>query len=438
MNFRYHGSFCGPGWSDGQYKADAAGFATPVSYFDACCKDHDRAIGNGDDRFTADLEFARCALRAGRVIESIAVPVYGLLAGKHKMVKNKNTPKPPTFGKQKVLMIAPPTNKKNANNGNDSKIAAPVSIATKRTSKSAKVVNGPDGSIRVSHRAFIAPLGCQTNFTAIKIPCNPGLSGSFPWLSKLARKYDMYRVVSLKYMYRSVTATSTPGVIMFSFDYDAADELPTSKAKQAQTVPCVETNCWATMDLPVKCDGTWRYVRPGALSPNLDVKTYDLGNLVISSIYGTGVVTGEIYVEYTVELKKPSDGTDDSSTQVFSTTNFVTPFANPSTLTGYSPVIPDSTTPNTTLQFVTSGDWVFIYQSTGTGLTSSPGIPTIATSGSGSVVSLIGNFGTTVGIRICKVRAEYGDRLTLASAGNGTTLTSANVRFCPADFDNMV
>lgn len=424
MNFKYHGLFCGPGWSDGQYKADAAGFGTPVSYFDACCKDHDRDIGRGVDRTESDKQFAKCALSAGRLIESLAVPVYGLLAS------NKTKFTMPKKNMRSISAVG-----KNKNNVNDTKIAAPVSIATKRTGKAAKVVNGADGTIRVSHRAFITPLACQSAYTANKIPCNPGLSGSFPWLSKLARKYDLYRIVSLRYMYRSVTATSTPGVMMFSFDFDAADDVPSSKAKQAQTVPNIETNCWSTMDLTVRCDNQWRYVRPGVLASNLDVKTYDFGNLIWSSIYGNNTVTGELYVEYTVELKKPSDGSDDSGAQTFGTTSFAGPFVSPAVATGYIPCTP---TGNTTLQFITSGEWILIYTAVGTVLSAPPGIPTIATSGSGVIGNLTSTFGSTVGIRVVKIRAEMGDIMTLTSAGAGSTITSGSVRFSPCDYDNMV
>lgn len=46
------------------------------------------------------------------------------------------------------------------------------------------------------------------------------------------------------------------------------------------------------------------YVRRGALSSNLDVKTYDVGNLNVATVSATATI-GELYVEYRVRLMTP-------------------------------------------------------------------------------------------------------------------------------------
>lgn len=432
MRFRYHGQFCGPGWSDGQYKADAAGYSTPISYFDACCKDHDRELDEGTKtRYQADVNFAKCALSAGRIDEAVAVYYYGLLAPETKMTKNKSKKQQQ---KSKALVVAPKPPRLRGN-ANDSMLAAPVSIATRRTGMAASVTNLSDGIVRIKHRAFIKPITSFSTFTAEKLSCNPGLSGSFPWLSKLARKYDMYRFVNLKYSYRSVTATSTPGVVMLSFDYDAADDAPTTKSKQAQTIPNAESNSWTNVDLVVRTDSAWRFTRPGILPANLDVKTYDLGSLFYSSVYGTGVVTGELYVEYTVELKRPSDGVLDSGSQRFNTTNFAQPLGSPATPSGFLPY--EILTTNQ-LSFITSGEWTFMITATGTSLTTAPSVPTISTSGSGAVSSIFSIVSATATVTFCRVRAENGDVLSISSAGAGATLLSVFFRISVADYDTMI
>lgn len=431
MKFKYHGQFCGPGWSDGQYKADAAGFSTPISYFDACCKDHDRELAESPEtRYQADVNFAKCALSAGRIDEAIAVYYYGLLAPKTKMTKSK-AKKQQSKSKAIVAVSKPPRFRLG---GNDTMVAAPVSVATRRTGKSASVSNLSDGIVRIKHRAFIKPITSYSSFTADKLSCNPGLSGSFPWLSKLARKYDMYRLVNLKYSYRSVTATSTPGVVMLSFDYDAADEAPTTKSKQAQTIPNAESNSWTNVDLTVRTDSVWRFIRPGILPANLDVKTYDLGNLFYSSVYGTGVVTGELYVEYTVELKRPSDGVLDTGFQRFNTTNFVSPFSGAQTPSGF---LPYEVTNTSQLTFVTSGEWTFAITTTGTTLTAAPATPTISTSGSGAVSNIFSIVNAASTINYCRVRAENGDVLSFTNVGAGSALISVFIRVSIADYDTM-
>jgi hypothetical protein len=222
---------------------------------------------------------------------------------------------------------------------------------------------------------------------------------------------------------------------MLSFDYDAADDAPTTKSKQAQTIPNAESNSWNNVDLVVKTDNTWRFVRPGILANNLDVKTYDLGSLFYSSVYGTGVVTGELYVEYTIELKRPSDGVIDSGSQRYNTTAFSTPFASALSPSGY---LPYTVTTNNQLTFLTSGEYVFTISATGTGLTTAPSTPTISTSGSGQVANVFSIVNATATVTTCRVRAENGDILSISSAGAGASLISMFIRVSVADYDTFL
>jgi hypothetical protein len=48
-----------------------------------------------------------------------------------------------------------------------------------------------------------------------------------------------------------------------------------------------------------------KYIRTGGLAPNLDIKTYDSGNLHVITLDGTAVTWGKLWVEYDVELYNP-------------------------------------------------------------------------------------------------------------------------------------
>jgi hypothetical protein len=55
----------------------------------------------------------------------------------------------------------------------------------------------------------------------------------------------------------------------------------------------------------------WRYIRTGDLAENLDIKTYDLGNLeIIGNFDDASAVAGELYVEYDVEFRMPQRSLD--------------------------------------------------------------------------------------------------------------------------------
>lgn len=418
MRFKYHGKYCGPGWSAGEYQDSVVSDLPSVDEFDECCKQHDGAYADGSDRKTADLRFYKCAYRHDK-LAAAAVYVQSLF----RPAENENMSTKKNLRSRKQNIQPKPT-------GNDSTRAAPVAIATKRTGKAPKMTAIKDG-VRISHRSFLMPVTCQSNFTVNKIACNPGLGGSFPWLSRLARRYEEYKFISLKYSYRSVTSTSSNGVIMMSFDFDAADENPASKSIQAQTIPNSEVNAWLSNDLNVRSTNSFKYVRPGTLASNLDVKTYDLGNLFISSLYGNGTVSGELYVEYTVELRKPTSGSIDSGTLLAYTSNFAVPFPSDVSYFGYAPVVRTS---NNVLTFTSSGEWFVTASVVGTGMTAAPAAPTIATSGSGAVSTFYFIIGSGSADRVFKVRAELNDTLTFTNFGAGTTCTEVVIRFAPCDY----
>lgn len=434
---KYHGNYCGPWWSAGEAQPSVYNPSVlPIDEFDRVCMEHDTRYATRSDLADADRQFIRSAYQLGNKAKLAAlavVPQY-IYREMSRIVDlptmSKSTKK--SSLRQRPMASNPPKSIKPQQN--DTVRVAPVAYATTRTSTAPRMQNLNNGIVKLSHRAFIQPITSVGNFTAVKVPCNPGLAGSFPWLSSLARKYDMYRFVRLRYCYRSVAPTSTSGVVMFSFDYDAADDLPTSKSKQAQTVPCTETNCWTSLDLDVNLDSTWKYVRPGNLASNLDIKTYDSGNLIYSTQYGSGIVTGELYVEYTVELKKPSDGSHDTGTLLASTSSYASPFNSVTSITGFIPVQRISTT---ALQFIASGEYTFACTTVGTGITSAASAPTIATSGSGVVAQLISTGSTTVAVQYFKVRAEINDVLTFANAGAGTTVSTFSLRISIVDYDTM-
>jgi len=210
---------------------------------------------------------------------------------------------------------------------------------------------------------------------------------------------------------------------MMSFDFDAVDAAPTSKQQQAQTIPNAENNAWMNNDLVVPVDGTWRFVRTGGV-PDTDLKTYDYGNMFISSIYGTGVTSGELYVEFTVELAKPS-ARSPPTTYLSATGAVATPFST-FTVVGESQsfqVVPGSTT---TLEVLTSGEYLVLTQVMGTVISTlnSP-VLTATGSGVGKVwISPIVNNTQTNGMRANLYRVDAGDRLTFSSVASASTTTN--------------
>lgn len=162
----------------------------------------------------------------------------------------------------------------------------------------------------VSHREFLSDVSGSILFDVVSFPINAGRDTCFPWLSQVASRYERYSFESLRFVYEPRCATSTAGSVILSLDYDALDTAPINKQdvySYAQTAQsgawddCVLTCARATLKSRPNL-----YVRLGAAPTNADLKTYDLGNLLLcrSGFAGTDVC-GELFVEYSVRLSLP-------------------------------------------------------------------------------------------------------------------------------------
>lgn len=169
------------------------------------------------------------------------------------------------------------------------------------------------GSTRIIHRELIGTISGSDDFAvALSLPLNPGMASTFPWLSGRAIGFERYRFNVLKFEFFTITGSTTPGEVLLSPDYDAADAAPAderSASENVDTETCAawsETKCCALKANALHAMGPSKFVRGGPLAANLDVKTYDSGNMFVCVQNGSNVKWGKIWVEYDVELMTPS------------------------------------------------------------------------------------------------------------------------------------
>lgn len=92
---RFHGNYCGPGWSDGRFQPSVRGYSPAIDDFDQTCKEHDAVYSDPRaDRKEADYEFFRKNVGRGvkRTVAAIAVGAQGLLRSSQKKGDNPPTP----------------------------------------------------------------------------------------------------------------------------------------------------------------------------------------------------------------------------------------------------------------------------------------------------------------------------------------------------------
>jgi len=162
---------------------------------------------------------------------------------------------------------------------------------------------------------YIADINGSVAFATTAYPINPGQASTFPWGNKIASLYEKYDFQQLEFYYRrevSEFATNgQAGKVMLSCDYDASDGPPASKQQVLDTEPHIDAMpCAEQIVLRIDCTQMRKqdshYVRPGALPVNTDIKTYDAGNLYVSTYGCTNTtVIGELRVRYRVSLSVP-------------------------------------------------------------------------------------------------------------------------------------
>ena len=179
------------------------------------------------------------------------------------------------------------------------------------------------GALTISHREYITdiygnPTG--TPFVNQGFSINPGLEATFPWLSQVAQNFEEYSIKQLVFTYKSTiqdvnSANGQVGSVVTATNYNPSRGLFENKMvmmeyAHAHTTKAVDTNIHGVEADPAKNSGPeGKYVRQGSVPSGEDIKTYDLGKFQIA-VCGTpavldGLPIGELWVNYTVELRKP-------------------------------------------------------------------------------------------------------------------------------------
>lgn len=185
---------------------------------------------------------------------------------------------------------------------------APIATTRRINYPSATVASTGRGSIIISHREFLCDVYGSVNFASTQYSINPGISRTFPWLSRMANMYETYRIRMLQFRYQPVCGTTTTGTVMGVFDYDALDLPPSNKAYFLSSMNATRSSAWAPSVLPMNVAHivqAQKYIRSGIIT-GTDLKTYDAAvlNLATSGCASTAMI-GELCVEYIVELITP-------------------------------------------------------------------------------------------------------------------------------------
>lgn len=267
-----------------------------------------------------------------------------------------------------------------ASRNNNLQVSVSSAYSTTNNTGRAHVVRNGGNTCRIRHRELVASIvGSSVFTTSQSMSINPGLSASFPWLAIQAAGWEKYKFHKLRYCAYTRCASTTPGSLMLSVDYDAADNLPDNEFIASSYAGTVEDAPWKDIciDLDTQMLDGPKYIRLGGLSVlnggGSDIKTYDGGTMNVFTIDGTAVNWAKLWVEYDVELINPqlppagafASGTYSSGGGSLSQTNIFG--LNPTTSGSFAI---SNTGVQVTLQGLQIGsEYAITMSSTGTGIT---------------------------------------------------------------------
>jgi hypothetical protein len=176
-----------------------------------------------------------------------------------------------------------------------------------------------DQTIIVRHKEYIMEVRSATSFTVLNsLPINPGMSQTFPWLSRLANNYQQYRIRGMVYHYVPTSGSAISGTnnalgsVMLQTSYRSTDTLPGSKVELLNEYWATECVPSETQAHPIECNPAEnpfnvQYIRGTEVPTTENQLMYDLGvtHVAVSGQQAAGVVLGDLWVTYEIELKKP-------------------------------------------------------------------------------------------------------------------------------------
>lgn len=161
--------------------------------------------------------------------------------------------------------------------------------------------------VHITHIEQLVPIPGSITFALSKFDVNPGLSGSFPWLSSIARRYEKYRITRLEYHYNAKCATTAAGNVILAPEFGIEDDAPVTSYQMSSYKSAVNTVPWRDIVLRVKNTDMQNYKLYKVRStPVTDATLYDpLTFYIATEGQADTSQIGLLYVSYDIEFVEP-------------------------------------------------------------------------------------------------------------------------------------
>lgn len=192
------------------------------------------------------------------------------------------------------------------------------SIVT-RSSAGIPAMHSTGQSVIIRHKEFLGEVVSSQTFAVNNVyPLNPGVALTFPWLSGIAARFTEYTFKGVVFHYvptsgSAVSSTNAAlGSVILQTSYRATEDQPLSKVEMLNEYWSTEGAPNEAFCHPIECNPkenpfNVQYVRGDLIPAGDPLMMYDLGKtfLAVSGQQAAGVVLGDLWVTYEVELRKP-------------------------------------------------------------------------------------------------------------------------------------
>jgi len=169
-------------------------------------------------------------------------------------------------------------------------------------------------AIPFTKRESLGYVNGSVGFSSQAIIIQPGLAAFLPWLHDIAAKFERYRFRRLcSELKPTVSQFALPGQqgrVVLNFIYDSISQIPANITQAEETTPSVpglgSQFLYLDADPRRLTPIEGKYVRLGLVPTGSDPKTYDAGQLVLSTEgMADGSRNGELWVDYDIDLITP-------------------------------------------------------------------------------------------------------------------------------------
>lgn len=323
---------------------------------------------------------------------------------------------------------------------------APAAIGTRGIYPGPQIGGGPRGQTWFSNTEFVTDVTATTNVPAITLVINPSNTSTFPWLSRIAQGFEMYRFRKLRIDYTPSCSSATGGMVVGAYDFDALDPAPVSKQQISGMDLSGRTNVWSKTSFSIKPPAGWYYTSPSA-NVTGDIRLNDVARFFLGVFGATnGTLVGELTISYDIEFARPDVSITSGNEMMTVTTSTSTDLAGVQTVSGDSMyTLRTAGAGRVEMVMTSAGQFLCTIFATGMASTAPPGgayfnpvtVFRLGLAVPGAVVTLeattsyVNSSTTTYGIHNLALDVKIGDVVTFVAAAAMTALSIQRIRLIP-------